>query len=58
MSCVTLSGHWCDIVLNAHAPADNKTDNTKDSLYEILECVFNICPTYKMKIVLVISVPK
>jgi hypothetical protein len=50
---VILRGRWCDIiVLNAHAPAENKTDNTKDSFYEELKCVFNISPTYNMKIVL------
>jgi hypothetical protein len=38
---VTLRGRWCDIVLSVHAPV-NKSDGTKDNLYEELERVFSI----------------
>jgi hypothetical protein len=45
MSYVTLRGHWCNItVLNVHAPKENKTDDTKDSLYEEIERVFDKFP--------------
>jgi hypothetical protein len=36
MSYIILSGHWCDIVLNVHAPTDDETDNLKDRFYEEL----------------------
>jgi hypothetical protein len=42
MSYITLRGRWCDIiVLNVHAPAEDKCDDTKDSFYEELEGVFD-----------------
>jgi exonuclease III len=35
MSYITLKGRWCDIiVLNVHAPTEDKCDDTKDSFYE------------------------
>jgi hypothetical protein len=38
MSYITLRGRWCDIiVLNVHAPIDDKDDDIKDSFYEELE---------------------
>jgi exonuclease III len=38
MSYITLRGRWCDIiVLNVHAPTEDKCDDTKDSFYEELE---------------------
>jgi exonuclease III len=44
---------WChNIVLNVHAPAENKTDYVKDSFYEDLERVFNKFQKYHMKILL------
>jgi hypothetical protein len=37
---VTLGGRWYDIiVLNVHAPTEDKSDYTKNSLYEELECI-------------------
>jgi hypothetical protein len=37
---ILLRGRWCHIiVLNAHAPIEDKTDDVKDSFYEELECV-------------------
>jgi exonuclease III len=38
MSYITLKDHWCDIiVLNLHAPTEDKDDDIKDSFYEELE---------------------
>jgi exonuclease III len=38
MSYITLKGRWCDIiVLNVHAPTEDKDDDIKDSFYEELE---------------------
>jgi hypothetical protein len=36
---IILRGHWCDIVLNAHAPNENKNADTKESFYEELVCI-------------------
>jgi hypothetical protein len=43
---------WCDIVLNVHAPTEEKCDDTKDSFYEELERVFSQFPKYHTKILL------
>jgi hypothetical protein len=46
-----LGGCWCNIVvLNVHAPSEDKSDVSKDSLHEELEQVFNHFPKYHMKI--------
>jgi endonuclease/exonuclease/phosphatase family metal-dependent hydrolase len=53
MSCIVLRGRWCNIiVLNAHAPTEEKSDYSKDSFYEELEQVFDHFPKYRMKILL------
>jgi hypothetical protein len=53
MSYIILRGRWCHvIVLNVHAPTDNKIDDVKDSFYEELERVFHKFPKYHMKILL------
>jgi hypothetical protein len=45
MSYVVLRRRWCDIVVpNAHAPAEVKRDDSKDSFYEELGQVFNQFP--------------
>jgi hypothetical protein len=50
MSYITLKGRWCDIiVLNVHAPTEDKDDDIKDSFYEELEQVFDQFPRYHMK---------
>jgi exonuclease III len=50
MSYVTLKGCWCDIiVLNVHAPTEDKDDVIKDSFYEELEQVFDQFPRYHIK---------
>jgi hypothetical protein len=51
MSYIVLRGRWCNIVvLNMHAPCEDKSDDVKDSLYEELRRVFDQCPGYDMKI--------
>jgi endonuclease/exonuclease/phosphatase family metal-dependent hydrolase len=53
MSYIVLRGRWCNIiVLNGHAPAEEKNDDSKDSFYEELEQVFDHFPKYHMKIFL------
>jgi hypothetical protein len=53
MSYITLKGRWCDIiVLNVHAPAEDKDDDIRDSFYEELEQVFDQFSRYHMKILL------
>jgi hypothetical protein len=53
MSYITLKGRWCNtIVLNVHAPTEDKDDDIKDSFYEELEQVFDQFPRYYMKILL------
>jgi hypothetical protein len=48
MSYKILRGPWCHIiVLNVHAPTENKTDDVKD--YKELERVFHKFPKYHMK---------
>jgi exonuclease III len=50
---IILRGRWCYIiVLNVHAPTEDKTDDVKDSFYEELECVFDKFPKYHIKILL------
>jgi hypothetical protein len=39
MSYIMLRGRWCDIVLNVHAPTEDKTDDMKVRFYEELEHV-------------------
>ena len=53
MSYIVLRGHWCNIiVLNVHAPREDKSDDSKDSFYEELEKVSDHFPRYHMKILL------
>jgi hypothetical protein len=53
MSCIILTGSWYHIiVLNVHAPTEDKTDDAKGSFYEELERVFHKFPKYHMKILL------
>jgi hypothetical protein len=48
-----LRGRWCNIiVLNAHAPTEEKRDDSKDSFYEEFEQVFDHFPKYQTKILL------
>ena len=53
MSYIFLRGRWCNIiVLNMHAPSEDKSDDSKDSFYGELEQVFDHFPNYHMKILL------
>jgi hypothetical protein len=53
MSYIILRGRWCHIiVLNIHAPTEDKTDDVKDSFYKELERVFDKFPKHNMKILL------
>ena len=44
VSYVVLRGHWCNIVLNVHAPSEEKSDDSKDSFYEELQQHFLAFP--------------
>jgi hypothetical protein len=51
MSYIILRGRWFHIiVLNVHAPTEDKIDDVKDSFYEELECIFDKFHKYYMKI--------
>jgi len=51
ISHVILRGSWCNIiVLNVHAPSEEKSDDSKDSFHFELEQVFDHFPKYHMKI--------
>jgi hypothetical protein len=53
MSYIILRSRWCHIiVLNVHAPTEDKTDDVRDSFYVELERVFDKFPKYHMKILL------
>ena len=42
MSYIVLRGRWCNIILlNVHAPSEEKSDDSKDSVYENLKRVFD-----------------
>jgi hypothetical protein len=49
MSCIILRGRWCHIiVMNVHAPTDDKTDDVKDIFYEELNVhLINILNTIR-----------
>ena len=52
-SYIVLRGRWCNnIVLNVHAPSEEKSDDSKDGFYKELEKVFDHFSTYHMKILL------
>ena len=43
VSYIVLRGRWCNIiVLNVHAPSEDKSDDSKDTFYKELEQVFDI----------------
>jgi len=41
MSYIVMRGRWCNIVLNMHAPSEEKSDDSKDGFIEEFEQVFN-----------------
>ena len=52
VSCITLKGRWCEIiVLNIHAPSEDK-DDVINSFYEEIELLFDQFPKYHIKILL------
>jgi hypothetical protein len=53
MSYIILRGRWCHVIIvNIHAPTEDKIDDVKDSFYEELENMFNKFFKYHMKILL------
>jgi len=53
LSYIVLRGRWHNIiVINVHAPSEEKSDESKDSFYEELEQVFDNFLKYHMKILL------
>jgi hypothetical protein len=52
MSYIILRGRWCDIiVLNVHAPTEDKINNVNDRLYEELVRIFGKFPKHHLEIV-------
>ena len=50
LSYIVLRGHWRNIiVVDVHAPSEEKSDEAKDSFYEELKQVFDHFPKYHMK---------
>jgi len=50
---VVLRGRWRNIiVVNVHAPSEEKSDEAKDTCYEELEQVFDYFPKYHMKMLI------
>jgi len=53
LSYIVLRGGWPNIILvNVHAPSEEKSEESKDSINEELEQVFDHFPKYHMKILL------
>jgi hypothetical protein len=53
MPYIILIGHWCDIIIvNAHAPTEDKIDDVKGRFYKELEQVFDKYPKHYMEILL------
>ena len=47
LSYIVLKGRWLHIiVVNVHAPSEEKSDEVKDSFYDELEEVFDQFPKY------------
>jgi hypothetical protein len=53
MSYIILRGRWFHIIiLNVHAPTEDKTDDVKDGFYEELKRIFDKFPKYHINILL------
>jgi hypothetical protein len=56
LSYLIVRGHWFHvIVLNIHAPTEDKIDDVKDSFYEELKYIFDKFPEYHTKILFTYS---
>jgi hypothetical protein len=58
MPYIILSGRWCNIVLNVHAPCEDKSDDVGDSFCEELGRVLDQFPRYNVNIFAVFSMRK
>ena len=53
VSYIVPRGRWCNIiVLNVHAPSEEKSDDSKDGFYKKIEQFFKYFPKYHIKILL------
>ena len=51
VSGITLKGRWCDIiVVNVHAPSEDKDNDIKHTFYEEINLLFDQLLVYHMKI--------
>ena len=51
-----LRDYWFDvIVINAHAPTEDESDDSKDSFYEELEQVFDYFPKHHKNLLVLIK---
>jgi hypothetical protein len=48
ISYIILRARWCDIVLNVHAPTEDKIDDVKDRFYKEQQQVFDKFRKYQM----------
>ena len=46
LSYIVLRGCWRNIIVNVHAPSEERSEESKDSFYEELEQVFDHFPKY------------
>ena len=50
VSYIVVRGCWCNIIVrNVHAPSEEKSDDSRDSIYEELDQGFDHFPKYHMK---------
>jgi hypothetical protein len=52
ISKLVLRDRWCNIVLNVHAPTEEKSDDSKYGIYKEFEQVFNHFTKYHITILL------
>ena len=52
LSYIVPRGRWHNIIVNVHAPSEEKSDESKGSFYEELEQLFHHFPKYHMKMLL------
>jgi hypothetical protein len=49
---IILRDRWCDVILNGYALPEEKSDDTKDSIYKEVKHVFDQFPKYHMNMLL------